>query len=297
MRDDLERHRPDAIMHLAAETHVDRSIDAPSVFIDTNIVGTYRLLDVATEYFQGLSEERRARFRFHHVSSDEVYGALGPDDPPFTTRHPYEPRSPYSASKAASDHLVRAWHHTYNLPVVVSNCSNNYGPYQFPEKLIPLMIINAIEGRPLPVYGQGENQRDWLFVEDHAEFLLTILTRGRVGKTYLMGGDACMPNIRVVEMICRLVDELAPDADGRSRTELITYVEDRPAHDFRYAIDSSRTREELGWAPRVSFEEGLRRTVGWYLARRDWWEPILAERYGGERLGLAQRKKNEGSVT
>ena len=231
------------------------------------------------------------------MSTDEVYGSLGSDDPSFTVDHPYHPRSPYAASKAAADHLVRAWHHTYNLPVVVSNCSNNYGPYQFPEKLIPLMIINALQGRLLPVYGAGENQRDWLFVEDHAEALLAILTRGRVGETYLVGSDACMSNIDVVEMICKLVDELAPSADGQSRTELISNVEDRPAHDFRYAIDSSRTRKELGWAPRVSFEQGLRRPFTWYVARRDWWEPILADRYGGERLGLGQSKQNQESVT
>ncbi len=293
IREILDRHQPDAIMHLAAESHVDRSIDGPSAFIDTNIVGTYRLLEAAAEYFTELTEERRDKFRFHHVSTDEVYGALATNDPPFTPQHPYDPRSPYSASKASSDHLVRAWQHTYGLPTVVSNCSNNYGPYQFPEKLIPLMIINALAWKPLPVYGRGENERDWLHVEEHAEALVAVLTRGRAGGTYLIGGDACVRNIDVVEAICDVLDERLPDPDGRSRRDLITFVEDRPAHDFRYAIDFSETRKELGWQPTVTFEDGLGKTVDWYLERRDWWEPIHEQRYAGERLGLGKADNSE----
>jgi dTDP-glucose 4,6-dehydratase len=293
MAEIFTRHRPDAVMHLAAESHVDRSIDGPAAFIETNIVGTYRLLDDAAGYYQGLEGERRAQFRFHHVSTDEVYGALGPDDPPFTPQHAYDPRSPYSASKASSDHLVRAWQHTFGLPTVLSNCSNNYGPYQFPEKLIPLMILNALEWRPLPVYGRGENQRDWLYVEEHAEALVEVLTNGRIGATYLIGGDACVRNIDVVEAICRLVDERRPDPDGRSRSELITFVEDRPAHDFRYAIDFSETQKELGWQPTISLEQGLAKTVDWYLDRRDWWEPIREGRYAGQRLGLGKNENQE----
>jgi len=292
----LARHQPDAIMHLAAESHVDRSIDGPAAFIETNIVGTYRLLEAAFGYFQRLDSGRRAAFRFHHVSTDEVYGTLGADDGPFTPQHPYDPRSPYSASKASADHLVCAWRHTYGLPTIVSNCSNNYGPYQFPEKLIPLMILNALEWRPLPVYGRGENQRDWLYVEEHAEALLQILTKGEVGGTYLIGGDACVRNIDVVEAICRLIDERRPDPSGRRRAELITFVEDRPSHDFRYAIDFSETREKLGWQPKVTFNQGLAKTIDWYLERRDWWEPIREGRYGGQRLGLGKNEKQGGET-
>lgn len=284
----LARHQPDAIMHLAAESHVDRSIDGPAPFIETNILGTYRLLEAALDYYQSLPAPRRARFRFHHVSTDEVFGALALDDPPFNEHTPYAPRSPYSATKAASDHLALAWHHTYGLPVVLSNCSNNYGPYQFPEKLIPLTIVSALHGRPLPVYGRGENVRDWLYVEDHAAALLAILARGRVGETYLVGGGAERRNIDVVERLCALLDEALPSSPHRPHARLIRFVEDRPGHDLRYAIDASRTRNELGWRPRVTFEEGLRKTVEWYLANREWWRRLLDERYGGERLGLGR---------
>jgi dTDP-glucose 4,6-dehydratase len=284
----LARHQPDAIMHLAAESHVDRSIDGPAPFIETNILGTYRLLEAALGYYQSLPAPRRARFRFHHVSTDEVFGALALDDPPFNERTPYAPRSPYSATKAASDHLALAWHHTYGLPVVLSNCSNNYGPYQFPEKLIPLTIVSALHGRSLPVYGRGENVRDWLYVEDHAAALLAILARGRVGETYLVGGGAERRNIDVVERLCALLDEALPSSPHRPHARLIRFVEDRPGHDLRYAIDASRTRNELGWRPRVTFEEGLRKTVEWYLANQEWWRRLLDERYGGERLGLGR---------
>ncbi|MEO0820242.1 MAG: dTDP-glucose 4,6-dehydratase [Pseudomonadota bacterium] len=275
--------QPDAIMHLAAESHVDRSIDGPSDFIDTNINGTFTLLEVARGYWQGLDEAARGAFRFHHISTDEVYGSLGPTGA-FTETTPYQPNSPYSASKAASDHLVRAWHHTYGLPVVTTNCSNNYGPYHFPEKLIPLMIINGLEGKPLPVYGTGENVRDWLFVEDHARALWEVCRRGRLGEVYNIGGEAEMRNIDVVRGICTLLDELAPGPNAR--TDQITFVTDRPGHDARYAMDISKIRAELGWAPRESFETGLRRTVEWYLGNRAFWEAIRAKRYSGERLGL-----------
>ncbi len=277
--------RPDAVMHLAAESHVDRSIGSPAAFIQTNVVGTYTLLETAHAYWRGLEGAARKRFRFHHVSSDEVYGSLGPSGR-FTEATPYAPNSPYSASKAASDHLVRAWHHTYGLPVVMTNCSNNYGPYQFPEKLIPLMIINALEGRALPVYGRGANVRDWLYVEDHARALWTILSEGRVGATYNVGGDSEQRNIEVVGMICDLVDELAPRPGAPPRRELITFVEDRPGHDLRYAIDAARIRAELGWRPRESFATGLRKTVSWYLEHRPWWERIRGSSYDGSRLGL-----------
>lgn len=288
----FEKHQPDAVMHLAAESHVDRSIDGPAEFIQTNIVGTYSLLEASLKYFETLDGDRRETFRFHHVSTDEVFGALGPDDPPFRVGTPYQPRSPYSASKAASDHLAFAWHHTYGLPVVMSNCSNNYGPFQFPEKMVPLMIINSLNELPLPVYGKGDNVRDWLYVEDHAEALVTILKRGRLGGSYLVGGDAERRNIDVVEQICRLLDELAPRSDGGSHESLISFVEDRPGHDYRYAIDFTKTSAELGWRPRVSFEQGLRRTVAWYLDNRDWWQRILAGSYDGGRLGL-ERRQNE----
>lgn len=280
------RHRPDAVMHLAAESHVDRSIDGPALFVRTNIVGTSVLLETALAYTRTLDEPARRRFRFHQVSTDEVFGSLGVNDAPFTPETAYDPRSPYSASKAAADHLAMAWWHTYGLPVVVSNCSNNYGPYQFPEKLIPLMILNGLAGKSLPVYGRGENVRDWLHVEDHARALVTILRRGRVGETYLVGGNAERRNIDVVRTLCALLDEALPQSPHCPHAGLIAYVTDRPGHDHRYAIDCSRTERELGWRPTVTFEEGLRQTVDWYLTHRDWWRPILDGRYGGQRLGL-----------
>jgi dTDP-glucose 4,6-dehydratase len=277
-------HQPDAVMHLAAESHVDRSIESAGAFIQTNIVGTWTLLEAARAFWSDLPGDRKATFRFHHISTDEVYGTLGAAGR-FHEATPYAPNSPYSASKASSDHLVRAWHHTYGLPVVMSNCSNNYGPFHFPEKLIPLVIINGLEGKPLPVYGQGTNIRDWLFVADHAIALETILLQGQVGEKYNVGGDAERTNLQVVEAICDLLDELRPGA--RSRRELIDFVIDRPGHDQRYAIDAGKIRRDLGWSPSVTFEEGLRRTVQWYLDRQDWWRPIRERVYGGERLGLA----------
>ncbi len=282
----LNAHQPDGIMHLAAESHVDRSIDKPEDFIATNIVGTYQLLMAAQDYFENLSAERRSRFRFHHVSTDEVFGSLHPDDSAFSPETPYDPRSPYSASKAAADHMVKAWHHTYGLPVVISNCSNNYGPYQFPEKLIPLTIIKALSADPIPVYGNGENIRDWLFVEDHAKALLSIFDKGEQGRTYLVGGNAEQRNIDLVTSICRLMDNICPNSDMGPYEELITFVTDRPGHDLRYAIDFSATHNEIGWAPTVSLEEGLRRTIEWYLENKPWWQKIRNRKYQGERLGL-----------
>ncbi|MEA2755281.1 MAG: dTDP-glucose 4,6-dehydratase [Aliidongia sp.] len=281
MRAILAKHRPDAIMHLAAETHVDRSIDGPADFIQTNILGTYTLLEAARNYWSGLPAAQAARFRFHHVSTDEVFGSLGPDGL-FTETTAYDPTSPYSASKAASDHLVRAWHATYGLPVVLSNCSNNYGPWQFPEKLIPLMIAKALRREALPVYGRGENIRDWLHVDDHARALWLVLERGRLGESYNVGGRAERRNIDVVGAICDLVDELA---GGTPRRALITHVADRPGHDRRYAIDASKIEAELGWRPEESFESGLRATVRWYLDHQDWWQAI--DHYRQDRLGLA----------
>jgi dTDP-glucose 4,6-dehydratase len=281
MRAILAKHRPDAIMHLAAETHVDRSIDGPAGFIQTNILGTYTLLEAARDYWSGLPAAQAARFRFHHVSTDEVFGSLGPDGL-FTETTAYDPTSPYSASKAASDHLVRAWHATYGLPVVLSNCSNNYGPWQFPEKLIPLMIAKALRREALPVYGRGENIRDWLHVDDHARALWLVLERGRLGESYNVGGRAERRNIDVVGAICDLVDELA---GGTPRRALITHVADRPGHDRRYAIDASKIEAELGWRPEESFESGLRATVRWYLDHQDWWQAI--DHYRQDRLGLA----------
>jgi dTDP-glucose 4,6-dehydratase len=274
----FERHQPDAVMHLAAESHVDRSIDGPAAFIDTNITGTYTLLEAARAYWAGTRD-----FRFHHISTDEVFGTLGPTGY-FTETTPYAPNSPYSASKAASDHLVRAWHETYGLPVVLSNCSNNYGPFHFPEKLIPVVILNALAGRDIPVYGQGENVRDWLFVEDHATALLTVVRNGRVGESYNIGGNAEARNIDVVRRICALMDEM--HAQGAPHDRLISFVTDRPGHDFRYAIDATKIRDELGWQPSVTLDEGLRRTVRWYLDNRDWWQAIQARGHKLERLGL-----------
>nr|WP_206365777.1 dTDP-glucose 4,6-dehydratase [Sphingomonas naasensis] len=281
----LRDEQLDAVLHLAAETHVDRSIDAPAAFVETNVVGTVRLLDAALAHWRTLDPAGRARFRFHHVSTDEVFGDLPFDSGVFTETTPYAPSSPYSASKAASDHFVRAWHETYGLPVLLSNCSNNYGPYHFPEKLIPLTILNALEGRKLPVYGRGANVRDWLYVEDHAEALEQILTRGSVGETYLVGGRAERTNLSVVETICDLLDARVPLQAGKPRRALIDFVADRPGHDRRYAIDPSRLEGDLGWRPRADFDTGLARTVDWYLANRWWWEPICASAYAGERLG------------
>lgn len=281
----LRDFRPDIVMHLAAESHVDRSIDGPGAFVETNVVGTYTMLQAALDYWRSLNESAKAAFRFHHISTDEVFGALGAEGL-FREDTPYAPTSPYSASKAGSDHLVRAWGHTYGLPVLITNCSNNYGPYHFPEKLIPLMILNALEGKPLPVYGAGENVRDWLFVEDHAEALLHVAKHGAPGEGYNVGGRSERRNIDVVEAICDLVDECVPLSEGRRRRELIAFVPDRPGHDLRYAIDSSKIERELGWRPRVTFEDGLRRTVAWYLANRPWWEAIRSGAYRGERLGV-----------
>lgn len=286
MRRIVSEFSPDVIMHLAAESHVDRSIDGPGEFIQTNVVGTFALLQAALNYWRGLPEDRKQKFRFHHISTDEVFGSLGVDGL-FREDTPYSPNSPYSASKAASDHLVRAWHHTYGLPVVMTNCSNNYGPYHFPEKLIPLTIINALEGKPLPVYGTGENVRDWLHVEDHAEALLLVAEQGRLGQSYNIGGHNEQSNIAVVRMICSILDELLPDAAIGPREKLITFVTDRPGHDARYAIDASKIGRELGWKPRYTFEKGLRETVRWYLDNKTWWERVRSGVYRGERLGVA----------
>jgi dTDP-glucose 4,6-dehydratase len=276
----LAAHAPDAVLHLAAESHVDRSIDGPGAFVETNVTGTYTLLEAARAHWEGRA--RPDAFRFHHVSTDEVFGSLGPEGL-FTEETPYDPRSPYSASKAASDHLVRAWHHTYGLPVLLTNCSNNYGPFHFPEKLIPVTILNALHGRPLPIYGAGENVRDWLYVEDHADALLTVLEKGEVGRSYNVGGENERRNVDLVREICRLLDERRPDAAPHA--DLIEFVADRPGHDARYAIDPSRIRAELGWRPSVTVEEGLALTVDWYLANEDWWRPLLERRGVGKRLG------------
>lgn len=281
----LTSFQPDIIAHLAAESHVDRSIDGPGEFIQTNVVGTFTLLQQALGYWQGLPLGRRASFRFHHISTDEVYGSLG-EQGLFTETTAYDPRSPYSASKAASDHLVRAWGHTYGLPVLVTNCSNNYGPYHFPEKLIPLIIIRALAGEALPVYGDGSNIRDWLYVEDHARALRRVFEAGLPGETYNIGGNAERRNIDVVRAICAALDARQPRSDGKSYAEQITFVADRPGHDQRYAIDACKISRELGWQPEVSFEDGIVRTVDWYLSRKDWWEPILQRGYATQRLGL-----------
>ncbi|MBV1833569.1 dTDP-glucose 4,6-dehydratase [Novacetimonas pomaceti] len=282
----FDAYQPDAVMHLAAESHVDRSIDGPGVFIQTNVVGTYSLLEAARAYWNGLSPERRKDFRFHHISTDEVFGHLGPSDPPFTETTPYDPRSPYSASKASSDHLVRAWHHTYGLPTFVTNTTNNYGIWHFPEKLIPLVTINAIEGKELPVYGKGENIRDWLFVEDHAEALVRAVECGQPGETYAIGARQPRTNLQVVRTICATLDELRPDAAG-PRERLIRFVTDRPGHDFRYEIDPTHAETALGWKAQHGFEDGIRKTVQWYLEHRSWWEEIRACRHAGQRLGTA----------
>jgi dTDP-glucose 4,6-dehydratase len=278
----LDQHQPDAIMHLAAESHVDRSIDGPGDFIETNITGTYNLLEAARAYWT--RQGKPDGFRFHHISTDEVFGSLG-DTGQFTEETPYDPRSPYSASKAASDHLVRAWHETYGLPVVLTNCSNNYGPFHFPEKLVPVVILNALHGRPIPVYGDGGNVRDWLYVEDHADALLLVLEKGELGRSYNIGGENEAKNIDLVRTICAEMDRLRPGNAPHER--LITFVTDRPGHDRRYAIDPDRIRNELGWRPSVTVEEGLRRTVEWYLDNEDWWRPLLTRAGVGERLGKA----------
>jgi len=265
----LAEHRPRAIVHFAAESHVDRSIHGPAAFMRTNVEGTFALLEAARAYWGGLAASDKASFRFHHVSTDEVYGSLAPGDEPFTEQHAYEPNSPYSASKAASDHLVRAWHHTYGLPVLTTNCSNNYGPYHFPEKLIPLMIVNALAGKPLPVYGDGQQVRDWLYVKDHGAAIREVLARGSVGETYNIGGWNEKPNIEIVRTICALLDEMRPDPAG-SYARLISYVTDRPGHDRRYAIDARKLERELGWRPAETFETGIRKTVRWYLDHADW---------------------------
>jgi dTDP-glucose 4,6-dehydratase len=277
-------HRPDAVMHLAAESHVDRSIDGPGAFIDTNVTGTYRLLEAARAYWQG--QGRPDDFRFHHVSTDEVYGSLGATGK-FTEETPYAPNSPYSASKAASDHLVRAWHETYGLPVVITNCSNNYGPFHFPEKLIPVIILKALAGQPIPIYGAGENVRDWLYVEDHADALLTVLGRGRLGRTYNIGGENEASNIEISRKICAILDEKRPA--GRPYADQIAFVADRPGHDLRYAIDPARIRGELGWRPSLTLAQGLEKTVQWYLENEAWWRALLARDGVGERLGVKTR--------
>lgn len=281
----LRDERVEGIMHLAAESHVDRSIDGPGAFVETNVVGTFRLLDAALEYWRGLEGAQKQAFRFHHISTDEVFGDLPFDDSMFTEETPYAPSSPYSASKAASDHFVRAWHETYGLPVVLSNCSNNYGPYHFPEKLIPLVILNALEGKPLPVYGKGDNVRDWLYVEDHASALIKVLTQGAVGESYNIGGNQERTNLAVVEAICDALDERRPLDGGSTRRDLISFVSDRPGHDRRYAIDASKIERELGWTPQESFDSGLAKTIDWYLDNEWWWGPIRSGNYAGERLG------------
>jgi dTDP-glucose 4,6-dehydratase len=283
----LRDHEIDAVVNFAAESHVDRSIDSPEPFVQTNVVGTLRLLNAARLYHAKLPESRKAAFRFLHVSTDEVYGTLGPKDPPFTEDTPFAPNSPYAASKAASDHLVRSYQHTYKLPTLTTNCSNNYGPYHFPEKLIPLMILNALEGKPLPVYGDGMQIRDWLYVEDHAAAIWLVLQRGRVGETYNIGGLNEQPNIEIVRQICALLDRKSPRADGKTYASLITHVTDRPGHDRRYSINCEKIQRELGWAPRESFATGLEKTVDWYLTHRAWAADITQKKYARERLGVA----------
>lgn len=293
-RTELDRvfseHQPDMVMHLAAESHVDRSIDGPVAFIETNVMGTYHLLEAARQYWSSLKEANKSAFRFHHISTDEVYGDLEGTDDLFTETTSYAPSSPYSASKASSDHLVRAWQRTYGLPTLVTNCSNNYGPYHFPEKLIPLMILNALDGKPLPVYGDGMQIRDWLFVEDHARALYKVVTEGEIGETYNIGGHNEKANIEVVKTICALLEELRPDkpAGVESYESLITYVKDRPGHDVRYAIDATKIAQELNWTPEETFESGIRKTVEWYLNNPQWWQRVLDGSYSLERLGAGE---------
>ena len=279
--------KPDVVMHLAAESHVDRSIDGPTAFIQTNIVGTYTLLEAARQYWQGLEESKKTHFRFHHISTDEVYGDLEGTTDLFTETTSYAPSSPYSASKASSDHLVRAWQRTYGLPTIVTNCSNNYGPYHFPEKLIPLVILNALDGKPLPIYGKGDQIRDWLFVEDHARALYQVVTQGVVGETYNIGGHNEKKNLQVVKTICKILDELKPQANGQAYASLITFVKDRPGHDLRYAIDATKIAKELGWVPEETFETGIRKTVLWYLENLEWCRRVQDGSYQRERLGVS----------
>jgi dTDP-glucose 4,6-dehydratase len=283
----FKKYKPDSVMHLAAESHVDRSIDSPSTFIETNIGGTFKLLEVTRNYYETLDAAKRDQFRFHHISTDEVYGDLENTKELFTESTPYSPSSPYSASKAASDHLVRAWGRTFNIPVIITNCSNNYGPYHFPEKLIPHMILNAIHGKPLPIYGDGLQIRDWLFVEDHAKALIKVVTAGKIGETYNIGGHNEKTNLEVVEAICSLLEELSPvKPEGVTKYKnLITFVKDRPGHDVRYAIDASKIESELGWIPEETFESGLRKTIQWYLDNHQWWERVLSGAYRLERIG------------
>jgi dTDP-glucose 4,6-dehydratase len=283
----LAAQKPDVIMHLAAESHVDRSIDGPAVFVQTNVMGTAVLLETALAYWRGLDGPGKARFRFHHISTDEVYGSLGPTGL-FREDSPYAPNSPYSASKAGSDHLVRAWFHTYDFPAVITNCSNNYGPFHFPEKLIPLTIVRGLKGQSMPIYGKGENVRDWLYVEDHARALIAVVTRGRIGEVYNIGGSQERRNIDVVRGICELMDDILPQSAFRPHAGLIQFVSDRPGHDARYAIDCSKIRTELGWQPQENFESGLEKTVRWYLDNRDWWGRVLSGAYRTERLGLVR---------
>ncbi len=283
--------RPTAIVNFAAESHVDRSIEGPGAFIQTNVVGTYNLLDVALKYWQGLPADEKDGFRFLHVSTDEVYGTLG-ETGAFTENTPYAPNSPYSASKAASDHLVRAWHHTYGLPTLTTNCSNNFGPYQYPEKLIPLMILNALAGKPLPIYGTGQNVRDWLFVEDHCRAIWRVVTAGEPGEMYNVGGNSERTNLQVVDTLCELLDELVPDSPHKPHAQLKTFVADRPGHDWRYAIDASKIKADLGWEPRETFESAMRKTVRWYLDNIDWCDEVKSGSYDGQRLGLGNTAGN-----
>jgi dTDP-glucose 4,6-dehydratase len=286
LKDILNTHAPDAVMHLAAESHVDRSIDGPGEFIQTNIIGTFNLLHAARAYWSDLEAGKKSAFRFHHISTDEVYGDLSFDDPSFVETTPYDPSSPYSASKAASDHLVRAWHRTYGLPILITNCSNNYGPHQFPEKLIPVVILKALHGEPIPVYGTGDNIRDWLYVEDHADALLCVLEKGKTGETYNIGGDNERSNLELVHTLCALMDTRCPRPEGRYK-DLIVFVDDRPGHDHRYAINATKIKQELNWSPSVKWDEGFGQTLDWYLDNEDWWRPLVKEGAFGQRLGTA----------
>ena len=284
VRSIFQNHNPDCLVHFAAESHVDRSIDGPAEFINTNIIGTFTLLEESLRYHKSLSNNSEAGFRFHHISTDEVFGSLGKTGS-FTEATPYDPSSPYSAAKASSDHLVRAWHRTFGLPVLITNCSNNYGPYQFPEKLIPLMIINCLNEKPLPVYGKGDNIRDWLYVEDHCNAIVSVLKDGILGETYNIGGRTEMSNLKIVETICDSLNEIYPSPSGKSYRELITFVTDRPGHDYRYSIDASKIEKELNWMPNESFKTGIYKTIQWYLDHQDWWQEIQAKNYEQERLG------------
>ncbi|MEM6468601.1 MAG: dTDP-glucose 4,6-dehydratase [Planctomycetota bacterium] len=285
LRNVFDQYQPNAVMHLAAESHVDRSIDGPGEFVQTNVVGTFNLLQASLGYYRGLSDEESDRFRFLHVSTDEVFGSLTSQEPAFSELTPYNPHSPYSASKAASDHLARSWGDTYGLPVLVTNCSNNYGPFQFPEKLVPVVILKCLREEPIPVYGKGENIRDWLYVTDHCTALSTVLQNGKIGETYTVGGNNERTNLDLVQMLCRLLDELRPAASGKPYSDLITFVTDRPGHDLRYAIDASKIKRELGWEPAEDFESGFRKTVTWYLEQESWWQSILSGDYRLQRIG------------